>query len=221
MKHVSFAIVLMATLAISCKKETVTTDAPHEKSPYRVLLFKAGDTTISSTMWAREQTVGLIIVEDDKLKAELLSYHQLPNGQGVYEIKLTNKQNCQVISRWHWEGLTIDSITPGNDVLPANTAITFTLIGDAKVGKIKVKAFGDCGNSSELVLNITMSILPVKILENVGSYDEKTKKTTIAFMIDDPMLFDWILIERNNGIEWVQAMLIASDHTTKQYNIKL
>ena len=225
MKSLIFAVIA-ATLLIACgKKEILPADVPHVKSPYRVLLYKAGDTTISSTMWARVETVGLVTVEDSRFKAELINY----NGSGVYTVRLTSKVNCQGIARWNWQGLTIDSVqptdstanTPKSDVLTANQVKTFTLTGDHKEGKIKVKLESECGNSSTLIIKITKDILPVKILENVGSYDEKTKKTTIAFTIDDPLLFDWILIQHNNGFEWGQVMLIGSDHSTKNYSFKL
>lgn len=218
MKKLIFAV-LAATLLISCSQSKKETLPPvHEKSDYRVLLYNDVDTTISTSMRARVQTTGLILVEDSKLKAELLSY----DGHGKYTVKVTSKINCQGIVRWGWDGLTIDSISPTSDVIQAGQAVTFTLHGDHKTGRIKLKLESPCGNSSTLIINITKDILPVKIIENAATYDEKTGKTIITFTIDDPLLFDWILVQRLNGDKvWVQAMLIASDHTTKQYSIKL
>lgn len=217
MKKLIFAV-LAATLLMACNKSEVLPAKQHEKSAYRVLLYNDIDTATTTTMWARVQTVGIVIAEDDKAKAELLAY----NGAGVYTIKVTSKINCQGIVRWGWDGLTIDSISPTSDVIQAGEAVTFTLHGDHKTGRIKLKLESPCGNSSTLIINITTAILPVKIIENAATYDEKTGKTIITFTIDDPLLFDWILVQRLNGDKvWVQAMLIASDHTTKVYSLKL
>lgn len=219
MKKLIFAVIA-ATLLMACNKNEALPTKQHEKSAYRVLLFSNTntDTTISSTMWARTETVGLIIAEDSRAKAELMSY----NGHGAYTIRVTSKIECQGIVRWGWDGLTIDSISPTSDVIQAGQAVTFTLHGDHKEGRIKLKLESDCGISSTLIINITKAILPVKILENVGAYDEKTGKTTIAFTIDDPLLFDWILIQRLNGEKvWVQAMLIGTDNKTTTYSFKL
>lgn len=218
MKKLIFAV-LAATLLISCsqsKKETLP--PPHEESAYRVLLYNDIDTAITTTMWARTETVGIVIAEDSKAKAELIAY----NGAGIYTIKVTSKITCQGIVRWGWDGLTIDSISPTSDVIQAGQSVTFNLYGDHKEGRIKLKLESDCGNSSTLIINITKAILPVKVIENKAIYDEKTGKTIITFTIDDPLLFDWILVQRLNGEKvWVQAMLIASDHVTKVYSIKL
>jgi hypothetical protein len=218
MKKLIFAV-FAATLLMACNQsEKEILPAPHEKSDYRVLLYNDVDTTISTSMRAREQTVGLVVAEDDKLKAELIAY----NGAGVYTLKITSKITCQGIVRWGWDGLTIDSIAPGSDVVQAGQSVVFTLYGDHKTGRIKLKLESDCGNSSTLIINITTAILPVKIIENTAAYDEKSGKTIITFTIDDPTMFDWILVQRLNGDKiWIHAMLIDSDHTTKQYSIKL
>lgn len=227
MKHLFVALAIMGGL-LACKKETVQLKQEHEKSPYSVMVYGNGDTTIGSTMFARVETVGLIIVEDSKLKAVLTAYHKDENGNGVYDIEVTNKTNCQGIIRWHWEGLTIDKIKSNtidstSDVVPANQSVTFTLTGDAKVGKIKLKAdfVGSCGNSSELIINITMAVLPFKLLENIAHYDELTGKVIVSFTIDDPTRADWIVIRKMENEEWKQALLIGCDHTTRSYNIPL
>jgi hypothetical protein len=70
------------------------------------------------------------------------------------------------------------------------------LIGDAKPGRIKVKAekevSSNCSNSSTLILEITTVILPVK-------YTQKTTKRVgdkmiVEFTIDDPSMADWFFI---------------------------
>lgn len=217
MKNLIFTVIaVVSILFASCKKEVTPPAADHVKSPYQILAIGA-DTSKSTTMFARAETVGLVVAEDDKLKAELIAY----NGAGVYTLQVTSKVNCQGIIRWGWDGLTIDSITPGSDVIPANGVVTFTLYGDHKVGRIKLKMESDCGNSSTLIINITAAILPINFIENTAKYDQKTGKTIITFTIDDPAQIDWLLIRRNVAGEWVQAALVACDHVTKDYIIKL
>ena len=227
MKHLFVALAIMGGL-LACKKETTATKEEHIKSPYSVMVVGNGDTTIGSTMFARAETVGLIIVEDSKLKAVLTAYHKDENGNGVYDIEVTNKTNCQGIIRWHWEGLTIDKVRANrkdstSDVIPANQIVTFTLTGDAKVGKIKLKTdfVGSCGNSSELIINITMAVLPFKLIENTAKYDELTGKVIVSFTIDDPSRAQWIIIRKMENGEWKQALLIGGDYKTRSYSIPL
>lgn len=80
MKHVIItAIAVLCTLA-SCKKQDALTTPKHETAAYRVLAIgKSGtDTSISTSMFARAETVGLVTAEDAKLKAVLIAY----NGNG-------------------------------------------------------------------------------------------------------------------------------------------
>lgn len=217
MKNLIVASILALATLISCKKESVSF-APdeHEKTAYRILAIGI-DTTISTTMFARTETVGLAAAADSKLRATLIAY-----SNGVYTLQVENLQACQVIIRWSWEDILINNITPSSDVVPANGTVVFTLTGSAHTGKISLKSFGDCGNSSNLIINITEQILPIKLVGNTAKYDEKTGKTTISFDIEEPQLTDWVIIQRlNDAHEWVEALLIASDHTTKQYNISL
>lgn len=219
MKHLIFAVIA-ATLLTSCSKETFTTPPPHVKAVYQVFTLGkvAGDTSFSSVMFARAETVGLVIAEDSKLKAELISY----NGAGIYTVRVTSKIACQGIVRWGWDGLTIDSISPTSDVIPTNGVVTFTLHGDHHVGKIKLKLESDCGNSSTLIINITNEILPINFIANTAKYDEKTGKTTIVFTIDDPTQVEWVAIRKQDAsLIWRQVMLISCDKVTKLYNIKL
>src|SRR6266536_74801 len=158
MKHLFIAA--LATVALfSCKKEDSPT-TNHPPGNYRVLLVgKAGDTVTTSTKTARVETVGLDSAQDTRLKAVLLAY----DGHGGYTIQLTNLQSCPVTINWGWNGLNIDSISPGgnNSIMAANQSVLFKLYGSAKIGKIKLQAHGDCGNSSTLIINITTSILTI------------------------------------------------------------
>lgn len=217
-----FAPLLITISLMACKKDNSSVQPEHEKTNYQVFLIgKGGDTTAGPIIYARTETVGIAYAEDDKLRVDLIGY----DGHGVYTLQVTNKQNCQVINRWGWEGLTIDSIAPGGpqgDVIAANQAKIFTLIGDAKVGKIKLQTKGDFGTSSTLIVYITSSILPVKMTDNRASYDQASNKTTISFNVEMPEEFDWILIRKEiANHEWIQAALIANDYKTKNYSIKL
>jgi len=218
MKHTILTL-LITTLLFACKKEVTTTQVEtHAKDTYRVLVIgKSGDTAVSSAMFARTETVGLTSAEDDKLSATLIAY-----SNGVYTLEVVNKQACQVIIRWHWQDLTINTITPSSDVIPANSTVVFTLTGTAKPGKINLKSFGDCGNSSDLIINITEQILPINLIGNTAKYDPSTGKTTISFDIEEPQLADWIIVQKLNEQKiWQQSLLIAADGLTKKYNIAL
>jgi hypothetical protein len=206
----------------SCKKETNFKMPDHEKAAYRVLAIgKApGDTSTSTSMFARTETVGLVVAEDSKLKAELIGYQNI-NGHGVYTLAVTNKQACAVFPKWGWDQLNIDSISAVNDTIPAGGYKVYTLIGDAKVGKIKLQAVGDCGNSSTLIVNITMSILPIIYLNNTAVYDVKTRKVTIGFSIDAPQTINWFIIQKSVSGVWVQVAMIPADDLIKDYSIKL
>jgi hypothetical protein len=216
-----FATLMITISLMACKKDNSSAQPEHEKANYKVFLIGKGDTTAGPIIYARTETVGIAYAEDDKLRVDLIGY----NGHGVYTLQVTNKQNCSVTNHWGWEGLAIDSISPGGDtanVLLANQVKTYTLTGSAKEGKIKVQAKGDCGNSSTLIIYITTAILPIHMTESRASYDKQTDKTTISFNVETPADFDWILIQKEtNDHEWVQAALIANDYTTKNYSIKL
>jgi len=194
-------------------------DNEQGKEWYRVSAIGA-DTSYTPWMLARTESA-IFTTEDGKLKAELISYQPTTPGYGIYKIKMTNKQACQIHLRWHWEDLTIDNITPTSDVLHANDTATYTLTGDSRVGKITVKAEGvSCGNSSTLVIPITLSVLPVKYISNTTTRD-KGGKVTVSFNIDDPSIVDWFVIDKMKGTEVSQDTIFKCDKITKSYSIKL
>lgn len=220
MKQTILALLITVTL-FACKKEVTTSATPeHEKQAYRVLVIGKGDTTTSTVMFARTETVGLATADDSKLHVDLIGYQKV-NGQGVYTLSVTNKQDCRVLIRWGWEELLVSDITPADDQVNANSTRVFVVTGEAKVGKIKLKAEGECGNSSTLIINITNDILPIKLVDNTAKYDDQTGKTTISFELEEPQLAEWILVQHlNDAKAWEQAALVASDYQTKQYSIK-
>lgn len=212
-------ILLVLTLGLlfaQCKKDNASFSATsHEKAHYRVLAV-GKDTTTSSAMYARTQTVGLVIAEDSKLKAELLTYFN-----GIYTVRVTNKLSCDISIDWGWEGLNIDSITPNNNTVGANQNVTFTLGGNAKVGKIKLKSSGDCGVSSTLIINITADILPITFLSSSAKYDSKTNTTFILFQIDDPTEIYTFVIQKLVGTKWELVYQFTCDKKTTSYNIPI
>lgn len=232
MKQLFVTLLITASL-MACKKDNSGT-IEHEQSIYRVyLLGAAGDTTQLPDMMARVATVGLDSAKDDKLRVILTSYQNI-GGLGYYTLSVTNLQSCQMLLRWNWDGNLLptsiqptDSTanTPQSDVLKSFQTKTYVVIGNPQPGRIKVqaqKANSDCPNSSTLIINITPAILPIRVVQHRADYDKTTNKTTISFTVDDPAFFDWILIDRlNANKKWEQAALIGSDHTTKNYSIKL
>lgn len=224
MKTLSIKVTLISLLLLSifsCKK-------PFDPENYvegwtRVIGVKATDTSSTPFMQARTETVGLIIVQDAMLKAELMSYSPLPNGMGQYIVRMTNKQPCQVILRWMWEGLTLDSWTPSNDVLTANQVVEFTLIGDAKPGRIKVKAEksnSDCSNSSTLILEITNSLLPIEFT-SCRTY-RKGSNMHVDFSTEEPQNVDdfYVMWSPDGRKEHEKVVAFGvSDHKTKKYSL--
>lgn len=214
-----FASLLIAISLFSCTRTIDKNDNEQAKEWFQVAALGA-DT--ARTPWMLARTEGAIFtIEDSRLKAELISYQPTTPGYGIYKVKITNKQACQIHLRWHWEDLTIDNITPTSDVLHANDTATYTLTGDSKVGKITVKAEGvSCGNSSTLVIPITLSVLPVKYINHTTTRD-KSGKVTVSFTIDDPSIVDWFVIDKMKGTEVTQDTIFKCDKITKSYNIKL
>src|SRR5688572_11644691 len=123
-----FVAILGIVTLVACRKTNESIKPFHEEGQYKVYAIGT-DTSETPWMFARSQTVGLLIVEDDKLKAELMSYTPLPNGKGQYVIRMTNKQVGEIELRWVWEGLTIDQVTPQNNILTGGQSVVFTLIG--------------------------------------------------------------------------------------------
>ncbi len=215
-------------LLFSCSKSDKYDLPEQPKEWYRVSAIGT-DTARTSWMQARTETVGIVIAEDNLLKAELMSFTPMPGNMGLYTVKITSKLSCQGILRWNWEGLGLDIIqpndstanTPQSDVMKAGHVKTFLITGDAKVGKIKVKIQSDCGNSSTLIIPITMQVLPITFLESRTTKDKKTGKVTVSFSIDDPSIVDWYLIEKMVDSNATQAALISSDKVTKSFTVKL
>jgi hypothetical protein len=219
-------LAICATIMSSCKKENITSDNDQYVNGWtRVIGVKTStsDTSTTTFMHARTETVGLLLVEDPQLKAVLISYTPLPNGKGQYIVEMTNKQPCQVILRWMWEGLVIDNITPTDDVLTGNQVTVYTLIGDAKPGRIKVKAEksnSDCSNSSTLILEISTTILPIEFTnartERIG------KDMKVTFSTDAPQDVDWFFVMWSpDGVkahETIKAYT-ASDYKTRDYKL--
>lgn len=228
-KLVTLFIAIFSIIFSSCEKNDMLILDDHIKSDYRILA--AGqDTTISATVRAREQTVGLLIAEDAQLRAELMSYTPLPNNMAQYLIRMTNKQSCQVILRWGWENFTPQSIeptdgtsgTPQSDVLTGNQVKEYIVIAPRKPGRIKVKAEksnSSCVNSSTLIIDITIDILPIKYTEVKAKYSGDNKAVTITFTIDDPtQVYHFIIQKLING-EWRDIQKVPCDGKTKDWSI--
>lgn len=225
------ALGICAVLSVSaCTKSTSLPEDPnHQKATYYVGAIKGIDTVFTPGMWARTETVGLIVVEDDMLRFELIAYQNV-GGQAQYRLKVTNKTDCQRILRWGWEDLGLTSIepddattgTPRSDVMAPNEVKYYTAIGLPKVGKIKVqaqKSNSDCPNSSTLILNITMDILPVTYLKHKASY--KDGVVTLSFVVDDPKEVDTYIIMKQISGPRELIYQFTSDKKTTSYNIPI
>jgi hypothetical protein len=215
MKRVLLILALVLSI-VSCKREIDPPKQDHVKTYYRVGAIKHGDTTRTSSVLAREQTVGIAMVEDNDLKMTLVAYFN-----GTYTIEVKNKQGCSVALDWGWEGLKIFDIDPNYNVVGPGDTKTFVLRGEAKLGKIKLKSWGWCGNSSTLIMPITIAILPVTYLEFSGSYDEKAGIVNLKFLIDDPNEVDTFFIEKLVGTKWVIVYQFTCDKKTTSYNIPI
>jgi hypothetical protein len=230
MKTKVLFIAFMATVSLfSCKKSgDILPDSHNGPGNYRAgFVSKAGDTTWTATRAARTETVGLDSAQDSKIKAVLVSY----NGKGVFTVTATNLTSCQGIIRWNWDGnFKIDSIgyasgnpnDPSNDVLKAGQTKTFVLYTQPKPGRLKIKLMnntGNCGNSSELIINITTTILPITYTDFSVSYTDN--RVFIGFNITEPSELNWVVIQRLDGKEYKTVLLVPGDDKTKSYNIKL
>lgn len=229
-------IAVMATVALfSCKQAEVISNAPAQNGPgqYRAgfVSKSAGDTTWTTTRRAaaRTETVGLDSAADSRLKAVLISY----NGNGVFTVTATNLTACQGILRWNWDGnFKIDSIgypsgnpnDPSNDVLHANETKTFVLYAKPKPGRLKIKLMnntGNCGNSSELIINITTSILPIKYEDFWVAYNDALERVFVSFKINEPKDLRDIIIQRLSGNEYKTVLVMLGDDNITNYSIKL
>lgn len=216
----------------SCKKESVSTndDNHYVEGWTRVIGVKGTDTSSTKYINGRTETVGLILVEDSKLKAELMSFTPLPNGQAQYEVKLTNKQACTMIARWNWDQLALTSIEPTDgtsgtiysDILDPNEVKTFMIIGKATLGRIYVKAEkrDACPNSSTLIIEITNVILPIEFTD--FKRERKGKDVHVTFSTETPQDVDTFYVlwspDGSKDNEKVVAF-IDSDHSTKNYKV--
>jgi hypothetical protein len=219
---------LLTVLLFSCKKDDHSIPGSHNgPGNYRAgFVSKQGDTTWTATRSAHTETVGLDSAQDSKLKAVLLTY----DGRGVFTVTATNLTTCQGIVRWNWDGnFKIDSIgypsnsptDPQNDVLKAGETKVFKLYAKPKPGRLKIQLKGDCGNSSELIINITTSILPITYTNFSVTYNENAGRVFIGFNIMEPKELNWVIIQRLEGKEYKTILLIPGDDTTTIYNIKL
>jgi hypothetical protein len=230
MKRLSILALSIIILLSACKKSVDNPEDPnHQKAVYYVGAIKGTDTVFTPGMWARAETVGIVIAEDDKLKAELIAYQNI-GGMAHYKLKITNKTDCQRILRWGWEELGLISIQPDDntantaqsDVLAPNEIKYYTAIGLPKMGRIKVqaqKSNSDCPNSSTLIIDITMDILPVTYLKHKASY--KDGVVTLAFTVDDPNEVDTYVILRQYDGPRELIYQFTSDKKTTSYSIPI
>lgn len=235
-RKLGIAVAAIALITYSCTKSTDGSSKSKEpgKKWYRVAAI-GNDTVYSRAMNARGETVGIIIVEDNTLKAELMSFTPLPNGKAKYIIRTTNKTSCQRILRWGWgDGIYPTSIepddltanTPQSDVLKANQVKEYIVIAQAHTGWISVKAEksnSTCENSSTLKLNITLDILPVKFVACEARRDkDKNYDLFINFTIETPEDANTFEIqESEDGKNYHSIHSFASDKKTKVYSIRL
>lgn len=228
------ACAIAASSLTSCKKESKSTDNDDQyvNGWTRVIGVKGTDTSSTKYIGGRIQTVGIVVVEDATLKAELMSYTPLPGGMGKYEIRITNKVNCQRILRWGWEDLSpVVSIeptdntagTPQSDVLQGNQVKTYIMIAKAIVGRIKVKgekSNSNCENSSTLIINITVAVLPIELKD--FTRERKGKDVYVTFSTEAPQDVDTFYImwspDGNKANERIVAF-VDSDHSTKNYKL--
>lgn len=164
---------LIVILSSCAKKDVLTKDDQYIDGWTRVLGVKANDTSATKYVNGRVEALALATDQDSQLKAELTGYMPLPRGQGQYIVKMTNLTTCQMILRWNWDNLAITSIIPTDttggpdqyDVLKANVAKTYIIIGKAVPGTLFVKSVNinsSCSPSKELKIIITTTILPIE-----------------------------------------------------------
>jgi hypothetical protein len=220
-----------ACIIIGCKpSDQLLSPTHYVDGMYRAgLISMEGDTTWTNTRTVITETIGLDSAFDSKLKVVLVNY----DGHGVFTVTVTNLTTCQGIIRWNWDGnFKIDSIgyasnnplDPSNDVLHAGETKTFKLYTQPKVGRLKIKlmnSVGNCGNSSELIINITTSILPIKYTNFTATYDRESDHVFIGFTTSEPKSLKWILIQQQVGQEYKTILHVAGDDNITSYKIKL
>lgn len=198
----------MAVLSfVSCKKDNIS--SPRDDGKYidgNIRVLSVGGTDTFSTPLitpthggrvASTESIALAVDEDDKMRAELLSYQPLGGGKALYIVNAINKTDCQQLVRWHWiGGLLVDSIIPLDDAVYPHSATIFKVYGTATVGAITLNAQAheptSCGNSRTLQLSITTAILPSTIKQVTA---ERTgDKMTVKFHTENPQASDHFVI---------------------------
>lgn len=236
-KGLFYGLLLIALAAMcSCtKRNDSSSSIKVEDGWIRVLGVKHSTSDTSSTKYvhARVETVGLLVVEDSRLRAELVAYQPLAGGMGKFVIRVTNKQSCQMILRWNWDNINPTSIEPDDttagtiqsDVIKGNAVKTYIVIGKATLGRIYVqaqKSNDSCPNSSQLILEITQTILPIEF--TTFTVDKKDGNYNIKFHTETPQEVDDFYImwtpDGNPAHETVRGT-IQSDGSTKDYKISI
>lgn len=236
MKHLFIAI--MATVALfSCKPSDIVNNAPAINGPgnYRAgFVSKSGaDTTWTATRrTARIETIGLDSATDNKLKVVLVAYANIA-GKGYYTLDVINLMDCRSILRWNWDGdILPTSIEPTDstagtsqsDVIAAHQTKRYIVIGNAKPGRIKVKAEsveGNCGNSSTIIINITPAILPIIYTDFTVTFNETLERVFVGFTISQPTDLKCVIIQHLVGEEYKTILVALGDDNITKYNIKL
>lgn len=223
--YLGACIFSLTMLIVACTKTNESKAQLHEKADYQVLAI-GDDTTYSPWLRARMESTPLVVAEDSKLKAELIGYQS-----GNYTIRVTNKQPCQMILRWGWEDITpVISIepddatanTPQAQVMQPNQVKIFVMKAAARPGKILVKAEksnSECPNSSTLVIQITIDILPIKWISHTATYNKITNETIISYEVDDPKTINSYLIRKMVNGEPKVIMSFDANKTRKKYDI--
>src|SRR6478736_3413488 len=221
---VLFFVLITTVTIFSCKpSDQLLTNAQNGPGNYRAgFVSKEGDTTWTATRSARTETMGLDSAGDSRLKAILIAY----DGHGVFTVSATNLTTCQGIIRWNWDGnFKIDSIgypsgnptDPQNDVLKAGQTKVFQIYAKPKPGRLKLQLKGECGNSSELIINITTAILPITFTDFAVTYNECTGRVFVGFNIMEPTDLNWVIIQRLEGKDYKTVLLVPGDDKTTIY----
>lgn len=221
MKQSKFVLIIAVAVSLftACKKEATQKDPVYEEGFTRVGAIQGSDTSLTPYMHARTESVVLAMDQDTKLKAELIGFQHLSGGMASYTIRVINLTTCQDIIRWHWEGLTIDNITPPSDVVHAGDTVIFTLTGDALPGRITLssQAVGSCGNSKTLIIDITTTILPIKYTAH--KTHREGNNMIVEFTTEEPQNVDRFIVlwsPDGKGNEVVKCST-KSDGITKKY----
>lgn len=232
---IALALVVGVLSLNSCTKSTAPSKINQPAKKWFRVAAIGNDTVYSPVRNARGETTGIIIAEDNKLKAELMSYTPLPGGMAKYIIRMTNKTECQRILRWGWgDGISPQSIepdditagTPKADVMTANQVKYYIVIAQARTGWISVKAEksnSECENSSTLKLYITLDILPVKFIAfEVKRDKDRDYDLFINYTIETPEDANTFEIqESEDGKNYHTIHSVVSDKKTKVYSIRI